>query len=215
MLLLLHPGLVGTSVLGASVGPSCPRWCRSESTRSWACETQECGVCLEACSGLFRDVNNDDTESEDFNEKHQTWTCPPVWPPQHFFAIFTMARSASSTSCGVINTLGDAECAHELLDPVARRELRPEEEALIHSDPVGYLKNTFMATYSHLDAAPCTWGFVLFAEHTSNTTLHDWLWDHLDVAIVLERHDGAPPQSTAGAVQHLSQSPALPYRSGL
>ena len=149
-------------------------------------------------------ANNDNAASEAWYEHRKTWTCAPVWPPQRFFAIFTMARSASSTACSVISTLEDATCAHEPLNPVL---VHPGKKKLLRSDPVGYLKDLFVATFSHLGAAPCTWGFKLFAQHASNSTLHDWLWDHLDVAIVLERRDRALPQATACVIQYPIRSP--------
>ena len=197
----------------------CPTWCLSSATRSWACTTLECAPCSEACLagdyGGHKGKENPERRKDPLaQEDHQrSWTCSAVWPPRRFFVLFTSARSASSTACSAIDTLDNAQCAYELLnlENDAGRWANPRVRALLHSDPIRFVRRMFenpadplgltedgaSALGAHEDeeskgaqTAPCVWGFKVFQEHLRfNVTFDDWLWRQLDVAVVLERED--------------------------
>ena len=89
---------------------------------------------------------------ERLTSQQQSWTCPPTWPPQHLYVIFTLPRSASTTVCTVINTLADAGCGHELLNK--NGIIRADERALLKSDPVRLVQHRFEAAFADKRAAP-------------------------------------------------------------
>ena len=192
----------------STIHRSCPSWCLSSATRSWACTTIECASCASECLagayGLW--TPKDDLARED----HQcSWTCSAVWPPRRFFVLFTSARSASTTACSAIDTLDNVQCAHEILneDNNAARWAKPGVSTLLRSDPIRFVQRMFENPDDPLEGAsalgahegeepkgaqpaPCVWGFKMFQDHLRlNATFDDWLWSQLHVAIVLERKD--------------------------
>ena len=179
--------------LGNRAAPSgaCPSWCFRPVNRIWACETLECGPCQEKCLAVKQPDKQMARRPELIPEKSplaSTWTCAPVWPPQRMFVLFTMARSASTTACGIINTLSNSHCAYELLNPTHANSA--SATAAMLRDPVNYLKDQFESAFVPVGAAPCMWGFKLFPAHSRDSTFHDWLWGQLNAAIILERQNG-------------------------
>ena len=201
------------SVAATPAPGDCPAWCVSRAARSWACETLECQPCLDVCLAVmaYNSTEGDPAASGHqaiadpnvravMTSQQQSWTCPPTWPPQHLFVIFTLPRSASTTICSVINTLPDTYCASELInDEFVHRK---DERALLHADPARFVQYEFEAAFADKRAAPCTWGFKAFDEHLTNATFLDWLYSGLGTALVLERHDGGHT-----ADQHISHNP--------
>ena len=89
---------------------------------------------------------------ERLTSQQQSWTCSPTWPPQHLYVIFSLPRSASTTVCNVINTLGNAYCGHELLNQGLIS--RADERALLKSDPARLMQHRFEAAFADMRAAP-------------------------------------------------------------
>ena len=188
---------------------SCPTWCLSSATRSWACATLDCASCTEAC--LAGNYGGQKWKKDPHHQR--SWTCSAVWPPRRFFILFTSARSASTTACSAIDTLDNVQCAHELLnlDNGAGMWADPRVRTLSLSDPIRFVRRMFEnpadplglteerasplgaredEEYKGAQMAPCVWGFKVFQEHLRfNATFDDWLWKQLDVAVVLERKD--------------------------
>ena len=167
----------------------CPAWCRAPSAHSWACETLECAPCRETC--LQVPLPKHYEGAVQYEGKEESWSCAPVWPPNRFFVVFSMQRTASSTACNVINTLPDSHCAYELLN--LGQVAGDEPRAFLRDDPAGYLVSRFEEEFAPYGKAPCTWGLKIFSTHTGrwNTTFHRWLWGRIDTAIILRRENGA------------------------
>ena len=147
-----------------SASPGCPTQCLDRSVPWWY--RKEC----QACQGVLG------------NEL--TWTCPPTWPPQKLFIIFSMQRSATQTACYTVGSLPDTACVGELFN----QGLFPRNI----TDPEQMLRDTFAARRSASGLAPCTWGFrLLYQDGLQHPQLLGWLWDILDASIILERSNGA------------------------
>lgn len=152
-----------------SASSDCPAQCLDRSIPWWY--RKEC----QACHGMRRMVGNE-----------LTWTCPPTWPPQRLFIIFSMQRSATQTACFSVDSLPDTACLGELLN----QGLYPRNT----TDPERMLQDAFEATQSASGLAPCTWGFrLLYQDGMLYPQLLEWLWSILDASIILERSNGAIP----------------------
>ena len=92
----------------------------------------------------------------------ETWSCGPSWPPRTLYAIFAMAHSASTTACGVVNTIPDASCADERLNP---NRTTAEWHRQLLSDPESALRQKYEEAMRKAGAhvhAPCAWGFKVY-----------------------------------------------------
>ena len=180
---------------------TCPIWCTEPFARSWACDTDECAACLTDCKATPLPMKLPASSVREATDKAliprdtqaravsaHTWTCPKSWPPKNFVVIFSMMRSATTTFCGVMNTMPDTSCAYELLNP--RWISKQAQGLLAHGDVEAAMRGEFEALHAGFGHAPCTWGFKVFRGHVSSDALH-WLTHHVNVAIVLQRLDTA------------------------
>ena len=64
--------------------------------------------------------------------------------------------------------------------------------AKLKHDPVGFMVERFEEAFTPYGKAPCTWGLKIFDTHNAhvNETFNRWLWQSLDVALVLKRENG-------------------------
>ena len=154
--LSLVPHTTGQVHMTASDGELCPPWCLDRAVRSWSCETLDCQPCREAClavkpyeRAVFASLP---AERAAVMSHQESWTCPPTWPPRHLYVLFTLPRSASTTTCSVVNTLPDAYCADELLSQ--HRHGPEDDNALLRTDPALFLQQHFEAAFSANRAAP-------------------------------------------------------------
>ncbi len=132
----------------------CPAWCLDRAVRGWSCDALDCQPCLEACLDIKpyqQAFTSLPTERAAVKLQQQGWTCPPTWPPRHFYVLFTSARSASTTTCSVINTLPDAFCADELLQ---KPNSASNDNRLLSLDPARFLQQRFESAFSDKHAAP-------------------------------------------------------------
>lgn len=152
--------------LSRNASSECPAQCLDPSIPWWY--RDECQACRPH-------------EMTWINER--TWTCPPTWPPQRLFIIFSMQRSATQTACYSVDALPNTACRGELLN----QGLNPRSGI----DPERELRDSFEAMRSASGLAPCTWGFSLLSNPQPDPQLLKWLWDILDASIILERLNGA------------------------
>jgi hypothetical protein len=188
----------------ALVNQACPSWCFKTIARSWACETPDCSPCLDACLSTKLPVPAVNKSSRPMARIgwQETWSCAPRWPPRKMFVMFSMGRSASTAACSIVNTLPNAHCSYELLNPGLVTRYPEDQRALMSTDPAEFVMQQFASTVSSRGKAPCAWGFKLFETHTYNASFHRWLWGHLSAAVVLRRDDGVPMPHGAACQHH-------------
>lgn len=195
-----HPSSAHRDTVIAPPAPppsQCPPWCFKSFVRSWACDTAECEPCRDECERVKLPEQSSPRRNATAPRgssvvragrghgggmpflstgMEHTWTCSPAaWPPRRMYVMFSMQRSASTTACGVINTLPDAFCAYELLAEGNRR-YTDEDRKLMRADPAGFLRRQFRALVAGRATAPCAWGFKLFPEHAGAQHLPFLRW---------------------------------------
>ena len=108
-------GLVALGAAAAEGSGGCAPWCLERFARSWACETHDCAGCHAECMALsLPDPAISGKSPQDRGLTRgpwldagmtDSWTCDTTWPPRTFYVVFSMARSASTATCSVLNTL--------------------------------------------------------------------------------------------------------------